>query len=180
MYAGCKEIGTSIWIWVGSPPGNLESEDYSRELMSILDKCHLSATFGYGPFSNWIVLNEGKVVVPVGANYLLRLSGLQLWVLDLKNKPTAALKLSHALDIAGLPFEWRSDIRLSGTAVSGGDRIAITGTQCVLLVGQKPAFNLRFLFVTQKRHLFWMWARVRARWREYYNHGLAFFSDVWM
>jgi hypothetical protein len=85
-----KKTAGRITFYVGSAPGQLEAADYSQQLMRAFNACGLDAGYGYDPAPTNIVVNADKVVVPPDTNFLLSVSGIQLWVLDPQVPPEPA------------------------------------------------------------------------------------------
>jgi hypothetical protein len=152
-----KPIAGRIAYFLGYPLGDLEAEDFARELMGVLaDRgCHLSIAYGDDPFPKDIVVNEKKVIVPPNNNVLLRVAGMQLWTENPHNPPTAAKQLAAALDSAGLRPSWKPDIRLSGIAAEGDYRFPVNGPDCILIIGTKPPWSLHDWWFTETRHFAW-------------------------
>jgi hypothetical protein len=140
-----------ITYYVGTAPRQLEAEDYSRKLMDVFNGCHLSAAYGYDPFPNYIIVNDKKVIVSPDENLLLRVQGIELWVLDPKHPPVAAKQMADALTSAGISFDWKPDIRLAGIAAYDRYRIPVESPQCILFVGSKPPWSWRSLLWTERK-----------------------------
>ena len=138
-----KPVPGRLTYMLGYPRDALQTEDYARELMSVFGDrgCNLSIAFGDDPYPNDVIFNDKQVIVPPDNNLLLRIVGLQLWVLNPANPPIAAKQLAKTLDAAGIAFMWKPDIRLGGTAVEGDYRFPVSEPDCVLLVGSKPPWS---------------------------------------
>jgi hypothetical protein len=144
-----------ITYYVGTAPRQLEAEDYAHELMDVFNGCHLSAAYGYDPFPNYIIVNDKKVIVAPEENFLLRVQGIELWVLDPKHPPVAAKQMADALTSAGISFDWKPDIRLAGIAAYDRYRIRVESPQCILFVGSKPPWSWHsFLWIERKSFAF--------------------------
>ncbi|MFZ0660328.1 MAG: hypothetical protein WAM05_16540 [Candidatus Binataceae bacterium] len=152
----CPEIPPlpgRIRFYIGSAPGQLEAEDYSRQIMDMFNACHLEGAYGYDPFPEYVVVNEQRVVLPPGANSLLRISGIQLWVLNPKAPPDSAKLIAKALTAAGILFHFEPDIRLAGVATYDTYRLSVNGPDCIIFVGVKPAWSLRAWWDIERAHL---------------------------
>jgi hypothetical protein len=147
------KVGRSDHIYVGSAPGNLESEDFSHEFMSAFNDSHWWAAYGYDSFPNYIVANQKAVIVPPDTNFLMRIVGVQLWVLDPEHKPKGAVQIAKALDRAGIAYVWKTDLRLSGVAAADNYRFPITDPQCILFIGRKPPWSFKRFCRYEYEHL---------------------------
>jgi hypothetical protein len=160
LAANCPTVPPAsgrITYYVGTAPSGLKAEDYSREFMDVFaDRgCKLSIAYGYDPSSNHIVVNQGKVIVPPDENLLLRVKGIELWVLDPLHPPIAAEQMAHALTMAGISFVWRPDIRLAGIEAYDTFRFQVNGLDCILFIGQKLPWSLSSSLYVQRRHFEW-------------------------
>ena len=149
----CRVGPGRITFLLGTAPGALEAEDYARQLMEALNVCKADVAYGYDPYPQSLIVNEGKVIVPPTPNMLLRVSGVELWMLDPSRPNQAAKQMAEALDSAGIHFVRRPDIRLGGIAALGEGRFLVDWPQCVLMVGTKPLWSWRVWLETEHQHL---------------------------
>jgi len=155
----CPHIPPSpgrIAFYIGSAPGRLEAEDYSRQLMSMFNACRLEAAFGFDPFPAYIIVNERKVIIPPDTNSLLRIYGIQLWVLNTQAPPVSVKRIAKALGAAGIGFNYQPDLRLGGVAAYDTYRLRVDGPDCIIFVGRKPAWNMRAWWRVQSAHLYFL------------------------
>jgi hypothetical protein len=115
----------------------------------------LSIAYGYDPSSDHIVINQGKIVVPPVENLLLRVEGIELWVLDPHNPSLAAKQMAQALTTAGILFVWRPDIRLGGIEAYDNYRFQVNGPDCILFIGKKLPWSMSSALYVERRHLEW-------------------------
>lgn len=153
-----------ITYYIGTAPGELNAEDYSREFMDVFaDRgCRLSIAYGYDPSPNHIVVNQNKVIAPPDINFLLRIDGNELWVLDPQHPPIAAQQMAYALTNAGISFVWKSDIRLTGIEAYDTYRFNVNGPDCILFIGRKLPWSISNSFYVKRRHLEWRIRQCRA------------------
>jgi hypothetical protein len=157
-------VAGRITYYIGTAPGELSAQDYSREFMDVFaDRgCRLSIAYGYDPSSNHIVINQGKVIVPPDIDLLLRVDGIELWVLDPQHPPIAAEQMAQALTTAGISFVWRPDIRLAGIETYDTYRFKVNGPDGVLFIGRKSPWRISNSLYVERRHLEWKLRTLRA------------------
>lgn len=142
-----------ITFYMCAPEGALEAQDYSRELLNVFNVRNLSIAYGCDPAWGDIVVNQGKVIVAPSNDVFLRVRGIELWVLDPKHPPIAALQMARALRAAGIRSVWQADIRLAGIQIYDRYRVPINGPQCIVVVGAKPSWNWHVFTRTERQFL---------------------------